>query len=270
MADDTDREAEGTEIESPAVAGGASPEPGAAVPPTEPNQEASAEPQTSAEAVETTGEAPKAEESSGEPSGEPEGPRSDWRDRRIAKLTAKLRAAEEAAKRPEGAAPPEDLARQIDAAAEQKLQIRQFNDACNAANARGIQEYGQEKFRQRLDNLRTLVDPSDPADAERYGRFLSAGLETGSLEKLIYELGEDLDEADRIMNLSPVKMAVELARRSVAKAPAEISQVPRPIRTVKTARGDPGEINPADPTKADQMDTATWMRARERQLAKAR
>ncbi len=189
----------------------------------------------------------------------------DWRDRRIAQLTARLREAEAKAKEQGAppAAPSVDVESLANARANEIAAAQRFNDQCNEVAKQGKQSYND--FDSRVGALTQLVDRNDPASIGAYNQFLSAAIETGEAARLIYELGGDLNEASRIMSLSPTKMGVELGRKA-ASAEAQISKTPRPITPVG-GRGPAHEaIDPTDSERADRLSTRAWMERREAQL----
>jgi hypothetical protein len=117
-----------------------------------------------------------------------------------------------------------------------------------------------------VDELRKLADPNDPISMATYNGFLAAALETGEAPKLIYALGSDLNEANRILSLPPLKMAVELTKLA-AKPEQQISKASKPI-TPLNGRGVAHEaVDPTDPTRADALSTKAWMERRNAQLA---
>jgi hypothetical protein len=83
--------------------------------------------------------------------------------------------------------------------------------------------------------------------------------------KVLYQLGKDPDEAERILSLSPNKAALELARfeaRASAPVRRAVSSAPAPIKTI-----DGSSRAPEDPEK---MSTDQWIKWREKQLNERR
>jgi hypothetical protein len=147
-------------------------------------------------------------------------------------------------------------------------QQQEFTRRCNEVAELGRRQYNG--FDQRVQRLTGLIDNTDPMQVQRYNGFLEATLETGDAARLIHELGGDLNEASRIMALSPMRMAVELAR--MANRPtAEPSAAPRPINPLGSST--PGQriaAAPDNPDTADQMNMEDWMRARDEQISQRR
>jgi len=236
------------------------------------------------------GSAGSAASSQGEAGGEAEGEgkkaeaapaaKVDWRDRRIAQLTARLREAQqqapatgavsEAAPAPvaPAATPAAGTDAQIEARAQQIASVAEFNRQCDAAAAEGRAKFGTEVFGSRVQSLQRLVDPGDQRSLAAFNTFLSSALETGEAPRLIHELGADLDEASRILSLPPAKMAVELTKRALAKpVEEEPSGAPKPPTPIGNRGVSHDAIAPDDPDRADRLSTAEWMRRREAQEA---
>jgi len=223
-------------------------------------------------------------------------PRTDWRDRRIGELTARgremraeierLKAANagqqpqpngDLARAPNGqfrqpagyqgpGGPPDqaEIDRQIQQRAEMLAANQEFNRRCNEVAEIGRRNYPD--FDGQVGKLVGLVDANDPQGVASYNNFLNAAMETGEASKIIHALGGDLDEASRILSLTPVRMAVELTRMA-AKPISELSRAPRPINPAATnAQQMRTSISPDDPG-SDQMSTEEWMRRRNEQIA---
>lgn len=205
----------------------------------------------------------------------PEPPKPDWRDKRIAQLTAQVRAAATPAPAP-APAPAKDPViadfekRVADAAAAQAplLAARaQFDRDCNDAVAKGRAEYGKEAFDAATGTLLALVTPNDQTSQAAYFNLLQSAIDAGEPAKLLFELGNDPDEAMRLMSLPPRRVIVELAKRSTAPTPAEVSSAPRPITPIEPRGGRHEELDPSDPERADTLSTADWMARRNKQVA---
>lgn len=154
----------------------------------------------------------------------------------------------------------------VQAAAQQRVMVQNFERSCNDAAAAGRASFGED-FDNRLKQITgNLVDAKSPDSLARYNQFLLDAIEAAdgdpsAVAKVLYELGGDLNEADRVMNLSPVKRGSELARLSAREA-APVSGAPKPITPV-SARGERHDaIAASDPTRADKLSTAAWMERR--------
>lgn len=208
----------------------------------------------------------------------------DWRERRLAEQTGKRREAErrlvaleeELAKYKAGdggtasapaLAPGPDLDALVNQRAAEQAAIAEFNRQCNDVATAGKTEFGEAEFKGRVLALTGLIDPGDPQDAVRYNQFLIAAIETGEAPGLLHQLGGNLNEAARILALSPVKMAVELTKLA-AKPLEPVSGAPKPIRPLETGGARSHEaIAPDDTDRADRLSTREWMQRRENQLA---
>ena len=134
--------------------------------------------------------------------------------------------------------------------------------------AAGKGAYGAE-FDQRLaDMAQALMDTSDTDSVRRYTTMVQTAMEVGDAHVLIHRLGGDLDEANRILRLDPVKQAIALTalRGAVAVGAAPVSQAPRPPTPVSGGGGHAPEVSPDDPNAADKLSSAEWHRRRQEQV----
>jgi hypothetical protein len=209
-----------------------------------------------------------------------EPPATDWKDRRIATLTRRLRELQERpAYQPPASGtppapqpttvPPEPDQNIINQRARELAAVQDFNRRCDEAAFAGRTTFGETQFNGRIDQLRKLVDNTDPVSVQAYNNLLMAALEAGDAPRLLHDLGADLNEAQRILTLNPTKMAVEMTRRA-AKEPPVPSNAPKPITPIPTRGASHEQIQPDDPDRSDHLSTAEWMRRREAQLATRR
>lgn len=204
-----------------------------------------------------------------------EPPKPDWKDKRIAQLTARL-AAKPASPAPAPAPaqpdPTADFNARVNAAAQQQAQAlaatAAFNQKCNEIVEAGRTTFGKDEFNSSVSGLLKLVDMADAGSAANYTDFLETAIETGAGAELLFELGRDLDEAQRVLELSPKKRAIELARKAESLgATAEPSKAPKPIRVIEAKGVRHEEIDPADASRADNLPIADWMERRNKQVA---
>jgi hypothetical protein len=108
---------------------------------------------------------------------------------------------------------------------------------------------------------------------QRFGElprtFVEAALATGKGADIIYHLGGNLAEADRVLSLPPMAQAVaiaEISQKIATKAlPKVISDAPAPI----TPRvGGTGRPTPS--LEDEKTSMSDWMKLREKQVADAR
>lgn len=208
--------------------------------------------------------------------------KADWKDKKIAKLTARLR---EAQQKPAAEAAPvapapgdapaaplqptDQFNKMVQQEAAKQRAAEEFSKKCDAEAAAGKALYGDKEFNDRLAALQTLIDQNSPEEATNYFRFINAALETGKAKDIIFQLGEDLDQADRILGMNDVKMGVTLARMAdsiEAPTPEAVTGAPKPITTVGGRSGDRNPIDPTDGARADQLSTAEWMKRRNAQV----
>ena len=193
---------------------------------------------------------------------------------RIAELEAKLVAAAKSNAAVQAPLSETEIARRIQAEAqplaEQLAAQREFDRLCNDAANAGRQAFPD--FDSKVGELRKLVDPRDQEAGQRYNAMIQAVLETGAAPQLLHELGSDLNLANRMMQMTPLKMAVELTKLATGSGEGtrEISGAPKPIRPISGSAASHEQIDPRDPARADNITIDEWMRRREAQMATPR
>jgi hypothetical protein len=194
---------------------------------------------------------------------------------------------------------PEELQRLV----LQQSEINDFNRRCNTAveEGRAAHEDFDRVVIQDLTNRSPVYDP-------RAGKpilpqpLVEAALETGAAAEVLYALGKDPQAAERIMRLSPIRQAVEVAKfhaamaapsteddddgtgddgssaddnRAARRAPARGAQVPNlssapaPVRVRAGSSGGAarGAFDLYDTSKSSTED---WIAQREADLARKR
>lgn len=198
-----------------------------------------------------------------EPQGdEPKSKQPQWVQRRIDELTRarydERRRADDAEARlrqlqpdqsqnsqaiPPGYIPVQDVQRFV---AEQ-ASTAQYNRACDAIADAGAMVAA---FDEGLGNLRALgVNPSNRADPLMQ---VLTELDADEGARAIASLGANPDEAYRILNLSPARMAVEVAKMAAKPARSSVSRAPSPITPLNGGAakgGDPYTMNDEDQRK---------------------
>lgn len=210
-----------------------------------PGDEPAPEQEVETETAEAEAEEP-AEPEAEEADAESEKPKVSWETRRRQEETNKRRQAEkeaadlraELARLKGGGKPAEEttdineIRRQererIRQEVHEQTAVEQFNAACNRTF-----EEGSKEFPDFIDARNTLVETlgdelrSKPA-------FLEAITELPNGHKVFYELGKNPEEAERILQLSPIKMAIEIAKLSEKSAkpapPKSVSKAPPPVK----------------------------------------
>jgi hypothetical protein len=188
--------------------------------------------------------------------------------------TPEQKAAAERARANGKALSPEEL-RQLVA---QEAEKQNFDKQCNAAVVAGRKEHAD--FDKVV--LGDLMSVSPVVDQQN-GRpvlpvpLLEAAIETGNAHEVLYALGQDVNEASKIMALRPVAQAVELAKfaaklvaaRTQAEPDTEpepdvkVSRAPAPIK----APSKGGAARPAwKPEDTDNFSTEEWIRNRQKQV----
>jgi len=141
-----------------------------------------------------------------------------------------------------------------------------FTGALNSAIAEGQKEFGAEKFDASVAALRTLHDQTDPDTNQRYLNMLQAVLDTGAAPKLIAALGEDPNEAARIMSLTATKMGVELGKLAFRDVEG-VSGAPNPVIPITGVGRTHVAIAAEDPERSDSIDMRVWMERRGQHVA---
>lgn len=144
---------------------------------------------------------------------------------------------------------------------------QQFDNRVNEAVLAGRKAYTD--YDQAIDGLKRVTGAVVPSE------FVAAALETGEATEIIYALGKNPSEADRVLSLPPLKQAIELERmaskmradkaQKVASGPA-VSKAPVPIPERVGPRGSTKELSLNDP----KLPLAEFIRRRNEEEQKAR
>lgn len=122
--------------------------------------------------------------------------------------------------------------------AAQHAKTAAFNAACDAVADAG--KVAHSDFDATIKNFANLggLQPG----------FVEAALESGAPSAVLYHLGKDLDEAARIMALTPLRQAAELTRLAERlKMAKPISKAPEPIKPLGGGK-TVGQKSPDDMT----------------------
>ena len=144
--------------------------------------------------------------------------------------------------------PEEEIEKRAKVMATQIAQTNEFNKACNNIAVSGKAAF-KDTWDTDLKNLNMVGALGQGAPTE----FLETVVELKSPEKILHHLGQNLEEAERIVKLPPKKMTLEMARiEAQLNAPAPvatvpISHAPTPVIPVagtgKVASGDLADPN---------------------------
>lgn len=125
---------------------------------------------------------------------------------------------------------------QIDQRAHEIVQANTFKASLDATLAAGAKEFGTNEFNEAC-NLLADIGANDRPE------FLQTVIAEENGHKLLQHLGQNPDEAERILSLPPLRMASALAKLSVEMAkpkPTPVSAAPAPIRPLDgRARAEP-------------------------------
>lgn len=218
--------------------------------------------ETATQTTETATETPAAE------------PAEDWRDKEIKRKHAKLKEADRelervrkenedlrqlAQARAEGKeapaetkvapVPQDEIQRQARVLRDQE----RYQEQLTSTNAAGEKNYG-EKWGRALDKLATFgqVDPAD----------MTAILNCDSPDKVLFELGSNPAEYQRLMDLPPAKRLTEIVKISMKetqKPAPNISKAPPPTDSVGN------RANPEVDLRSEKTSDADWYAVRQKQ-----
>ena len=149
-----------------------------------------------------------------------------------------------------------ELDAEVERRATQKSEVKEFNASCDAAYKVGKEAHTD--FDSALTNFQKLGGlPIDTAQMI---------LETDNPAEVFYALGKDLDKAQEIFDLPPVKRAAALVKFGAKlETPAKtkkISDAPEPIRPTRSGGG----AQEAD-LYSERTPIDSWMKQRNKDLA---
>lgn len=222
-------------------------------------------------------EQPEAEEAPAEVKAEeaPKETKKPWFQTRIDELTRKSREAErkatdaearaavlEAANKPadDGSKPQltqADFDKAVEAKAKQLASAERQNARAQSWLSAGVKDYGMEDFNARCDLVASL-------GAEDRPEFMQIVTDPDIIpdgHKVVALMADHPEEAQRILALDPMKMAVAIARfaQTAEKPVKAISAAPRPITPIG------GSARSSAPSDTD--DIKTWVAKRNAHLA---
>jgi hypothetical protein len=241
---------------------------------TEPTGEAT---QTEATA-ETTNQATETATQTTETPPEPkvEEPQEDWRDKEIKRKHAKLKEMERETDRirkenddlralaqaradgketPEPARQPDKSQDEIQRAARALRDQERYQEQLQSTNSTGESTY-KDQWGKALDKLATFgtVDPAD----------MTAILNTDNPAKVLFELGSNPAEYQRLMDLPPAKRLTEIVKISMKETPKSvpnISKAPPPTESVGN------RVSPEVDMRSEKTSDSDWYAVRQKQKA---
>lgn len=131
-------------------------------------------------------------------------------------------------------------------------EIARRNAACNATFEKGVSEIAD------FDDARVSLVSAFGHEINARPEFLDAITELDNGHQVFAELGRNPAEAERVLSLPPVKMALEIARmgdrlaKPATPAPKPISKVPAPVTPVS------GQTKPATALEDADADQEAW------------
>ncbi|HTJ94267.1 MAG TPA: hypothetical protein VL424_14325 [Pararobbsia sp.] len=156
---------------------------------------------------------------------------------------------------------PEDIDRIANQRADALVVKREFDAKCTALVDNGSKEFGADfdKAVKTLGSLQAIVD-----EKGEFTDFAKAIVESDEPHKLMKHLGDNPDEAARILLLNPTQQAREIGRLE-----ARLSTQPATQPAVSKAPPPPSHVgtrNVASAAPSDKDDIKTWMAKREAQV----
>jgi hypothetical protein len=148
-------------------------------------------------------------------------------------------------------------ATEIEAAARRLLDEQNFTNQCNTIATAGTNAHADFPARMAQLNAMGVMSPA----------LITASIEVGDAHELLYALGSDLNEANRIAQLGPTQQAVALFKfneKRKADAAKHISNAPPPPTNLVDG-GTP--LDNKEPSPKDKSED--WFRKREQQLGMA-
>jgi len=231
--------------------------------------------ETTNEATEQTTEtqAQETTQETTQPEPQPE-PQEDWRDKEIKRKHAKLKEHEReierirkenedlrqlATARAEGKETPapapvqNQSQEEIQRAARALRDQERYQEQLQSTNAAGETSYG-DKWGKALDKLATFgtVDPAD----------MTAILNTDNPAKVLFELGNNPAEYQRLMDLPPAKRLTEIVKISMKETPKpapNISKAPPPTEPVGN------RVSPEVDLRSEKTSDSDWYAKRQKE-----
>jgi hypothetical protein len=156
---------------------------------------------------------------------------------------------------------------EIERLAEKRAEVlvaqRVWLEDCKKVYDQGMEKFpgGKDKGMSFDDALKAYIPLGGASEA-----LIRAAMDTESPDEVLYALAHDLDEAQRIMRLPPMKMAIACERMMV-KAKAKVKQVSK-------TPPPPSELGGRNGTEVEELgentDMKTWMAKRDKQVEAAR
>jgi hypothetical protein len=145
-----------------------------------------------------------------------------------------------------------DIDRLVAERAAQLSKVKSLDEACNKVYETGAEEFPD--FEDKLGTFKLLggVQP----------HFLEMMTALPNAHKVLYELGKDPDNAERVMRMEPARAAIELAKLDAklgAPASRAVSRAPAPIKPVDaTSRAE------SDPENMSMSEFVKWREAKDK------
>jgi hypothetical protein len=134
---------------------------------------------------------------------------------------------------------PEEIDRQVDQRAAQRREAERFNEACQRTYERGVGDKDTPDFKAAVDAFNVF------GGLGAHPALVTTTVSDPNGHKVLHHLGNNLDEAERILRLPPLQLAAEIGRLSKQlSAPAPLSSAPPPITPVRGGGGGETIVGP--------------------------
>jgi hypothetical protein len=154
---------------------------------------------------------------------------------------------------------PKDLDPLVNRRAEELVQQREYDRRAESWIKAGQKDFGPEEFNQICADVSAMGAGDNPI-------FMQIITDSDVLpegHKVLAQLRDNPDEAQRIINLPPIKMAAALAAFSArAKPEAAVSKAPAPIKPIG------GAAKSSTPDESEPIES--WMAKRRAEVASKR
>lgn len=139
----------------------------------------------------------------------------------------------------------------VNQAAQEIVAKQEYDRNCNRTYDEGLKTYGAE-WKEAMENIQMLgIDQTT----------MNGVLATDNPTKVLYDLGKNPEKLQSILEMSPEKRIVEMAKMASTKLKVKkISNAPPPVDEVRGGAGD-GKVDLSDP----KLNDDTWMAERRAQ-----
>lgn len=137
---------------------------------------------------------------------------------------------------------------------------REFDGRCNTIYEQGKKDI--PGFEESVSNFRAI------GGLGAHVPMLQAITQLENGAAILHHLGQNLEQADRLAQMNPMSMAMELSKLSnTIKAPPTVSNAPAPVQPVNAAGGGAGDV-PAPDADGNFKSQGDYRKWRQKQFAR--